>query len=115
MIGACKESQKYGYLGIVVPNGDMRVSEKRPYLVTGVYEDSAAYKAGIRPDDIIIQINGVDLKGMKQRRVHQQFLLGKPGSKVTLTIKRKDKETKMTKINIYVVTRAHSKPVQIND
>lgn len=88
----CKKNEP-GILGIEVPVGEGKVTDTTPYVVTGVYMDSPAYKEGIRPDDVIIQINDTVLqKGMKFDYIYGKLLLGKPGEKVTLTIKRKDKQ-----------------------
>ncbi len=81
---------KNGILGIEVPIGSGRVTKDAPYVVVGVYEDSPAYKAGIRPDDIILQIDGIDITGMEHESIFKNLLQGKSGSKVSFLIKRKD-------------------------
>ena len=81
---------KNGILGIEVPIGSGRVSKDAPYMVVGVYEDSPAYKAGIRPDDIILKIDGIDIMGMEHESIFKNLLQGKAGSKVSFLIKRKD-------------------------
>jgi carboxyl-terminal processing protease len=81
---------KNGILGIEVPVGNGKVKPETPYLVVGVYEDSPAYKAGIRPDDVILQIDGTDIMGMEYERIYKNLLQGKAGSKVTFLIKRKN-------------------------
>lgn len=86
---SCKVEQGNGILGIEVPIGDGRVSDDTPYLVSGVYEDTPAYKAGIRPGDIIIQINDMPVtKGMKFNEIYSTQLTGKPGTKVIIHVKR---------------------------
>ncbi len=86
----CAKKPEY-LLGIQVPVGDDRVSESMPYVVTGVYEDSPAYNAGIRPDDIITQVDGTDLIGLKNGYVYKKLLLGEKGTDVTIVVKRKEK------------------------
>jgi carboxyl-terminal processing protease len=81
---------KDGILGIEVPVGTGRVKKDAPYIVVGVYEESPAYKAGIRPDDIILQIDGIDILGMEHESIYKNLLQGKAGSKVSFLIKRKE-------------------------
>jgi carboxyl-terminal processing protease len=83
-------SNKDGILGIEVPVGTGRVKKDAPYVVIGVYEESPAYKAGIKPDDIILQIDGIDITGMEYESIYKNLLLGKAGSKVSFLIKRKE-------------------------
>lgn len=95
LTGGC--AKKDGYLlGIVVPVGNQKVSDDTPYLVSGVYEDSPAYRAGVRPDDIIIQIGGVDLKGLRCDYIYNNLLLGKKGTDVSLMIDRKGEKLVIT-------------------
>ncbi|OHD63850.1 MAG: hypothetical protein A2176_12080 [Spirochaetes bacterium RBG_13_51_14] len=76
-------------LGIVVPVGKDLVTRDAPYVVTGVYEGSTAYRAGIRPDDRIVQINGIELEGLRYDHIYNNLLRGPGGSKVTIVVKRK--------------------------
>ncbi len=86
---SCIVEKGNGILGIEVPIGDGRVSEDTPYLISGVYEDSPAYKAGIRPGDIIIQINDMPIsRGMKFDEIFSTQLSGKAGTKVVIHVKR---------------------------
>lgn len=89
LAAGCAKKPEY-LLGIQVPVGEERVSDSMPYIVSGVYEDSPAYIAGLRPDDIITQIDGVDLKGLKNDYIYKKLLLGEKGTKVTLVVKRQD-------------------------
>ncbi|MGC8765693.1 MAG: S41 family peptidase [Brevinematia bacterium] len=50
-------------------------------------EDTPAWKAGIKPGDKIIEIEGVSTKGITPREAVEK-LRGKPGTKVTITIER---------------------------
>lgn len=87
----CKEEKKIGKLGIEVPTGEEYVSDNNPYVVVGVFEGSPVYNAGIRPDDIITQLNGVSLKGKQYKFIYENILLGPPGESVTFIIKRDKK------------------------
>lgn len=95
---SCSPKQEY-MLGIQVPVGNQHVSDETPYLVSGVYEDSPAYKAGLRPDDIILQVDGVDVKGLKCDYIYNKLLLGKKGTDVNIVIDRKGEKM------IFVVRR----------
>ncbi|MCP4134370.1 MAG: PDZ domain-containing protein [bacterium] len=109
----CVKEKEKGYLiGIVVPIGKGTVIAKEgyvtvsktdgvdsPYLISGVYMDSPAYKAGLRPDDIILQIDGEDLLGLKHNYVYKELILGKPGTDIRFLIERQGKQM------IFVVTR----------
>jgi len=87
----CKGKKKIGKLGIQVPTGQEFVSVDKPYIVVGVFEDSPAYNSGIRPDDIIVQINGVSLEGRKYVDIYENLLLGPPNVSLSILIKRKEK------------------------
>lgn len=86
---ACKKDDQKGLLGIVVPVGQEHVKKDSPYVITGVYEDSAAYRAGIRPDDRIVQIDGVQVKGLRYDYIYNNLLRGPAGTKVTIVVTRK--------------------------
>jgi predicted metalloprotease with PDZ domain len=86
---ACKKDDQKGLLGIVVPVGQEHVKKDSPYMITGVYEDSTAYRAGIRPDDRIVQINGVEVEGLEYDYIYNNLLRGPAGTKVTMVIQRK--------------------------
>jgi carboxyl-terminal processing protease len=86
---ACKKDDQKGLLGIVVPVGQERVKKDSPYVITGVYEDSTAYRAGIRPDDRIIQIDGVEVQGLEYDYIYNNLLRGPAGTKVTIVVQRK--------------------------
>lgn len=76
----------FGGLGIYI-----ELDEKNEKWLTVVepMEGTPAGRAGIKPRDIIIKINGLSTKGFTVEEA-QKHLRGKPGSEVTLTIRRKN-------------------------
>jgi len=95
---SCSTKPRFGKLGIVVPIGNGIVSSKTPYLISGVYEDSPAYTSGVRPDDVILEINEVPLTGLRYNYIHNSLLRGKIGTTVMLKIKRDEKKVFIFKI-----------------
>ncbi|MEZ0361871.1 MAG: S41 family peptidase [Hydrogenobacter sp.] len=73
---------EFGGVGI-----EISMEKGRPIVVSPI-EGTPAYRAGIRPGDIIIEINGEDTSNMMLTDVVQK-IRGKPGTKVNLTIMRK--------------------------
>jgi C-terminal processing protease CtpA/Prc len=86
---SCKKNDQKGLLGIVVPVGQEKVRKDAPYTITGVYEESPAYRAGLRPDDRIVQINGAELDGLEYDHIYNKLLRGPSGTKVTIVVERK--------------------------
>lgn len=64
--------------------------------ITGVSENSAAAKAGLKKDDIITKVN--DKAVFDQDDLSEQIRSYKPDDKITITYKRGDKESKTTAI-----------------
>lgn len=83
------------------------VERKRGLLVAGVFKDSPAKQAGIRPGDVIIKVNGHPIAG-ESSDVSTARIKGKPGTSVTLTIERNGKartvRVKRARIKVPVVT-----------
>ena len=76
-----------GYHGIVlVPN----VIERTPPFIEDVLPGSPAAKAGLKPDDLIVYIDGIQIVSVKQFRE----IIGKtqPGTVVKLEVQRVNKE-----------------------
>ena len=75
-------------------------------IVIAPIEDTPAFKAGIVAKDIIIKIDGQSTTGMELNDA-VQLIRGKPGTEVTLTVKRSEKEIDFTikraKIEIHPV------------
>ncbi|HNX22738.1 MAG TPA: PDZ domain-containing protein [Spirochaetota bacterium] len=89
IFSSCSTEKNNGILGIEVPIGNGKVSAETPYMISGVYEDTPAYKAGIKPGDLIIQVGEMPVtNGMKFDEIFSKHLAGKAGSKVTIYVKR---------------------------
>jgi len=43
------------------------------YIVTSVFEDSAAFQAGLRETDVILKINDMDTKSITDASLKRQF------------------------------------------
>ena len=77
---------KYGGIGSMVrSNGEYAV-------ITEVYRNFPADKAGLIPGDIIKKVDGVSLNGIPTDRVSDR-LKGDPGTLIALTVERNGKET----------------------
>lgn len=72
---------KYGGVGSLIRQRGEWVDFVEPY------KNSPADKAGIRPDDRIVEIEGKDAKGMTSQQV-SDLLRGDPGSSVKLKVKK---------------------------
>jgi len=86
------------YIGIEGVNITEELA-KQNNLVQGVYvrtieNFSAAEKAGLKPGDVIIQANGVDIKTMEELNTIKNT--HKVGDKITLKINRDGKEQEIT-------------------
>jgi S1-C subfamily serine protease len=68
-------------------------------LITNVLEGGAAEASSIKAGDVITKFNGTAVKSAPE--LQEQVSKYKPGDKITLTIKRNDKET-----NIDIVLKA---------
>jgi len=74
---------QFGGLGIEVGMEDGFVKVVSPI------EDTPAFRAGIRPGDLIIKLDDTPVKGMSLNDAVKR-MRGKPGTSITLTISRKD-------------------------
>jgi len=76
---------KYGGIGSLVRNnGDYTI-------ISEVYKDFPADKAGIKAGDILKNVDGVSLKGLSTDKVSDK-LKGKPGTDISLTVERNGNE-----------------------
>jgi len=99
-VDAYKELQvgthgEFGGLGIEVGMEDGLVKVVSPI------EDTPAHQAGIKSGDLIIKLDDTLVKGMTLEDAVKR-MRGKPGSKITLTITRKDEPKLLT----FTLTRA---------
>jgi carboxyl-terminal processing protease len=65
--------------------------ETKQLVVVSPIEDTPAFEAGILSKDVITKIDGKTTEGMEVEDA-VKLIRGKPGSKVTLTIRRTDQE-----------------------
>ncbi len=80
----------YVGIGVVVYNPDGSGA-----LVHRVYEDSFAEQAGVREGDLIIAVDGVDVKTVSSSELVSR-ITGEPGTTVDLTILRGEEELTLT-------------------
>jgi carboxyl-terminal processing protease len=64
------------------------VGRHRGLLIAGVFKDSPAKRAGIRPGDVITKVNGHSIAG-ESSDLSTARIKGKPGTSVRLTIERR--------------------------
>jgi carboxyl-terminal processing protease len=76
---------KFGGLGLDVSIGDGVVRVVSPI------EDTPAFRAGIKPGDLIVKIDDTSTTGMPIRKA-VELMRGKPGTQIALTVVRKDAE-----------------------
>jgi carboxyl-terminal processing protease len=89
---------QYGGIGALIQTQGDKVVISEPY------EGFGAYKAGLRAGDKIIEIDGNKAVGKSSDEI-REFLLGQPGTTVTLVIERPGETEQLTK----VVTREEVK------
>jgi periplasmic serine protease, Do/DeqQ family len=89
-----------GYLGIFMQDVDQNIAKhfklKKPQgvIVTDVVKGSPAEKAGIKSGDLILEIDGREVKNSIQLRAYVQSK--KPGDKVKLKVLRDGKEMEIS-------------------
>jgi serine protease Do len=101
-----------GFLGVNIQAVDEKLAksfgldETTGVLVTMVQDDSPAEKAGLRSEDIILEVNGKQMESVEElQRVVASY---SPGSKVDLTIWRNEKEKS---VEVKLGERPGSEPV----
>lgn len=71
---------KYGGVGAsIYTDGDWTA-------ITDVYEGSPMFKAGVKPGDIIVSLNGKNAKGMQQEDI-SSILKGNPGTTLNMVLR----------------------------
>ncbi len=76
---------EFGGLGIEITMEDHKL------IIVAPIEDTPAWRAGLKPGDVILEINGKPVEKMSLIQA-VKLMRGKPGTKVTLTIWRKGLE-----------------------
>ncbi|NPA51775.1 MAG: S41 family peptidase [Aquificae bacterium] len=100
---------EFGGLGIEI------MMENHKLIIVSPIEDTPAYKAGLKPGDIIIEIDGEPTEKMTLFQAVKK-LRGKPGTKVTITVWRKglEKPFKVT-ITRAIIKIKSVKTKELND
>jgi len=70
-------------------------------MVVSVFKDSPAERAGIKAGDIIVEVDGHDLRG-KVPRDASELLRGKEGTTVVVTVNRPSQKENL----VFTMTRA---------
>lgn len=86
----------YGGVGVIVTPGDDNL-----ITVVSPIEDTPGEKAGIKTGDKIIKVNGEEFTADKMDAA-VKLMKGEPGTDVTVTIMRKDKEGKTKQFDISI-------------
>ncbi|CAN5580277.1 S41 family peptidase [soil metagenome] len=80
---------EFGGIGITV-----LIESTEPYLVIqSPMPGTPAYDAGLAPGDVIMAIDGKDMKGIAYEDA-RKFIIGEAGTKVTFSIRRGDQDAK---------------------
>lgn len=87
----------YGGIGVIVTPG-----EDNLITVVSPIEDTPGEKAGIKTGDKIIKVNGEEFSADKMDAA-VKIMKGEPGTEVSLTILRQDKEGKTNEIEMKIV------------
>lgn len=77
---------EYTGIGAEIDLQDNRLRIVQPF------EDSPAWKAGVMPGDIVLEIDGFDTEGISIEE-SQRRLKGKPGTQVTIRVRHRDGQT----------------------
>ncbi len=97
-------SGRFGGIGVLV---DLPKPDKARVLVLTVYPDSPADRAGIKPHDAIVAVNGEPVRGEDGAAVIAR-LRGEPGSTVTVTVRTPSRPVRQREVQI---TRQVIEPV----
>ena len=80
--------------------GFFKLRNQEGVLVTGVAEDSPAEKGGLKRDDVVLKINGRDIKNVQD--IMNIIGVTAPGSKVLFTV---DRNGRQEEVSVKVGTR----------
>ena len=83
-----RQTGNYGGIGASVGNYQDQL------IVTSIYEGFGADKAGLRPGDIILEVDGLSVEGRDEEAL-SEVLKGAPGTKTEVTIERGTEELKL--------------------
>jgi carboxyl-terminal processing protease len=98
-----RESMQGRFVGLGI-----EVSMEDGYVkIVAPIEDSPAYRAGIKPGDLITRIDSTPIKGLSLDDAIKK-MRGAPGSKVTLTISRKGEDKPLAVVLVREEIRVHS-------
>lgn len=86
-LASFERSSAGDYTGVGVAIG---LREGQPTVITPI-EGSPATKAGILPGDVIVSVDGREVKGLSVFRINE-LLTGKPGTDVRLTVRHAGQE-----------------------
>jgi carboxyl-terminal processing protease len=86
-------SGSYVGIGVMIEQVDHQT------VVHSVMKNAPAEKAGIRPQDVIVKVDGKSVEGMSLEAV-SQLIMGPKGTPVTLTIKRPSAPDQLLNIRI---------------
>ncbi len=101
----CDQLIKYGkvergMLGVMAQNltpdliKSLNLKQDHGVIITQVVPNSPAKKAGLETDDIIISVNGDQVRNAQQ--LQNTMALTRPGTKITMTVITKDKTHRLT-------------------
>lgn len=77
----------------------------KPQPVIGLTPGGPAEKAGVKPGDAILEVNGVDVRGMEQKDIIEK-VRGPENTQVTIKVERVDPATKLKSTVSIAITRA---------
>ena len=108
-------SSPSGYLGVaIVPVDDniaasLGMPSPRGVFVYDVQDDSPAAKAGLRPRDVVLRFDGVDLEG--SANLGTLVSQARPGHKASLTVLRQGKVIHLSAVLAIRQSSAYAEPV----
>ncbi len=91
-----------GFLGVSLADLEpgmgeyFNVDDDRGVVIVTVVEDSAAERAGIQPDDVVVEFEGEPVTSMNEFR--NRVAMHKPGSRVRIVVMREGKRQALTAV-----------------